>query len=86
MQEEIDQNYAPVEVVQEEERLRKEREGANKEALQVRAKRLPTSHSLSIGRPTAGIKLQHGMDLQGNLSLRTCYAGHLCCGGRGCTL
>ena len=43
MQEEIDQNYAPVEVVQEEERLRKEREGVNKEALQVRAIGLPTT-------------------------------------------
>ena len=34
-QEESDQNYAPEEAVEEEERLRKEREGANKEALQV---------------------------------------------------
>lgn len=35
VQADSDQNYAPEEVVEEEERLRKEREGANKEALQV---------------------------------------------------
>ena len=36
LQAESDQNYAPDEAIEEEERLRKQREGATKEELQVR--------------------------------------------------
>ncbi len=38
MQAESDQNYAPEAAMEEEERLRKQREGANKEELQVISK------------------------------------------------